>query len=189
MSTRLFAITNSKFIIENYKSHIDLVFRKLKSLNLNPVYYVNSKGITVKETGEWEYHIDDDPFSIEFNSPFAYDATLYSNIGVINSIHNYSLLYEISNLDFFDDFRKSLFEIVTCLGGTEVIFLADNTCNKLAHYLDNMAIENIPYEKIKSAMINELGQPITDYKKLDKSKLNYKKITEFFLDDFKDLKK
>ena len=74
------------------------------------------------------------------------------------------------------------------MGGTEIIYVADNSCNKLGFYLECMAMENIPYEDIKARMISELGNPVTKYSDLDYSKLTYANITEFFLDDFKDLK-
>lgn len=51
-----------------------------------------------------------------------------------------------------------------------------------------MAWENVPYEDIKEKMIQEFGQPITDYSKLNYDKLTYRKINEFFLDDFSNFK-
>lgn len=48
------------------------------------------------------------------------------------------------------------------IGGTEVIYLADNACDKLSTYLECMAWENVPYEDIKEKMLQEFGQPLTD---------------------------
>ena len=43
-------------------------------------------------------------------------------------------------------------------------------------------------QEIKEKMIREMGEPITDYSKLDFDSLSYSSINEFFLDDFHDLK-
>ena len=37
-------------------------------------------------------------------------------------------------------------------------------------------------------MIQDLGTPVTDYSKLNDEKLDHRNITEFFLDDFSDIK-
>lgn len=188
MSTQLIAITNSKFSVEENRNYIKNVSQKLNLLHLNEVNYINSEGANIKETGTWEYHIVSDPFRVEFNGPYEFFPTLYSNIGIIDTIHSYSTLYSKSNQNWYNTFRKNLYDVVNSIGGTEVIFLADNGCNMLSEYLEDMAIENIAYEEIKARMINELGNPITDHAILDTRKLDYKNITEFFLDEFKDLK-
>ena len=38
---------------------------------------------------------------------------------------------------------------MSVLGGTELIYLADNGCNHLAKYLELFAIENTPYQVLK----------------------------------------
>lgn len=103
-------------------------------------------------------------------------------------IYKYRLLYEIYEFDWFASFRNDLYNIVKIIGGTEVIYLADNACDKLSRYLECMAWENFPYEEIKQKMIQEFGHPVTDYSKLNYDTLTYRKIEEFFLDDFSDLK-
>jgi hypothetical protein len=89
-------------------------------------------------------------------------------------------------LDWFADFRKELFAIIKAIGGTEIIFLPDQSSDKLCHYFE-LFYENITYEEIKTKMMIEFKNPIKDYKMLDYEKLNYKTVNEFFLDDFEDL--
>lgn len=128
------------------------------------------------------------PYNISFEGPFNYWPQLYGNIGIIYTIHRYVLLYNIYSFDWFETFRKDLFNIVKIMGGTEVIYIADNGCDKLCTYLECMAEENMPYEEIKQKMIDQFGQPITEYSKLNVEALSYESIKEFFLDDFSDLK-
>ena len=74
------------------------------------------------------------------------------------------------------------------MGGSEIIYVGDNACDKLSGYLEGMAFNNISYEEIKEKMIKEMGQPVKQYDQLDYHKLSYKNINKFFLDDFSDLK-
>ena len=113
---------------------------------------------------------------------------IFSNIGVIGTNLNYSILYHAHKLCSFKEYRRRLYDIVRIFGGTEVIFLAYEECDQLSHILDKMAFENTPYEEIKEKMILEFGNPVTDYLKLEYEKLNFGNITEFILDDFSDLK-
>ncbi|MDX2190323.1 MAG: hypothetical protein SFY32_10695, partial [Bacteroidota bacterium] len=144
-----------------------------------------------KETGDWSYRIHydkSDPFNVDYEGPFHIQPQLFSDIGILSTIYKYRLLYEIYEFDWFDSFRLDIFNIIKIIGGTEVIYLADNSCDKLGFYFECMALENVPYEEIKKQMIIELGQPVTNYSKLNFDSLNYRNITEFFLDDFADLK-
>lgn len=154
--------------------------------------FVNAKGEVVKEHGSWEYNIEGEEkdllFNIDFSGPFHLQPQLYSNIGVIYTIYKYRLLYENYLLDWFDSFRNDVYDIVKVIGGTEVIYLADNACDKLSTYLEGMAWQNIPYEEVKQKMLQEFGQSVTNYSKLNYDTLMYSKIDEFFLDDFSDLK-
>jgi hypothetical protein len=190
MSTSLFAITNSKLTGKETETDFDRILAELKSLNLkHPVSFVKGKWV---EDDEWEYGRDDydDFYSIHFNGPCCYFMDLYLNAGKIDSIYHYSDLYNFYDGKvsyYIDNFRKELFNIVKIMGGSEIIYLADNCCDKLHDYLSMLEDYNISYEEIKEKMIQELGNPIVDYKQLDIHHLNYGHITEFVLDDFSDL--
>lgn len=191
MGTSLSILTNSKLTGNETIADCEVILKKLKNLKLTTTSYRNAKNETIKESGDWSYELFDEheylPFSIEFSGPFSLTPVLYKDSCLIESIYRYSLLYQIYNLDWFKEFRQDLFQIILTIGGTEAIYLADNGCDKLCYFLDNMVTQGISYEEIKSKMIMQLGQPVADYSKLDYEKLDYKKINEFFLDDFKDL--
>ena len=145
----------------------------------------------IRMKGDWSYSINVDPelsFLVDFEGPFQFNPLIYSNIGVIGTFLNYSILYHTQKLSLFNEYRRRLYDIVRIFGGTEVIFLAYEECDQLSHILDKMALQNVPYEEIKEKMILEFGNPVTDYSKLDSKKLNFGNITEFILDDFSDLK-
>ncbi len=46
----------------------------------------------------------------------------------------------------------------------------------------------MPYKEIKAKLIEDLGDPITDFKVLDFSFDSYEDVNEFFVDTFDDLK-
>ena len=191
MATSLYLITNSKLTGNETQSDWERIVNELRQLNMDTTSYLE-RGRWVKETGDWNYEIEEEdknyPFNVEFDGPFYIQPRLFSNIGIIYTIHKYSLLYTIYDSYELDSFRNDLYNIVKIIGGTEVIYLADNACDKLSGYLLMAEDYNIPYEDIKQKMIEEFGQPKTDYAKLDYNKLDYKKIDEFFCDDFSDLK-
>lgn len=189
MGTSLFILTNSKLNGNEREADWERIRNQLVALNWEQTsIYQNGKYI--QETGEWVYYLNNVASSntvAEFEGPFNFTPDFYMNIGVIHSIYRYALLYEIHHLDWFTTFRKSVFDLVQIMGGTEVIYVADNACDKLSEYV-GMAWENTAYEQIKERMILELGIPVTDYSQLDVSKLDYRQITEFVFDDFGDLK-
>lgn len=170
----------------------DRIVIELNQLQMDTTSIVNANNEIIKEYGSWSYEIEaedeDFPFNVDFGGPFHIQPSLYSNIGVIYTIYKYRFLYEIYGFDWFTSFRHDLYRIVKIIGGTEVIYLADNACDKLSNYLECMACENVPYEDIKEKMLQEFGQPITDYSKLNYDTLTYRKINEFVLDDFSDFK-
>jgi len=190
MATSLYLITNSKLTGNETQSDWNRIVNELQQLNMDTTSYFE-KGRLVKETGDWNYKIEEEGnnlFNVDFEGPFHIQPKLLSNIGVIYTIYKYRLLYEIYGFDWFNSFRKDLYNIVKIIGGTEVIYLADNCCDKLESYLVTAEEYNVPYEDIKQKMIEEFGQPITDYSKLNFDKLDYSKIDEFFCDNFSDLK-
>lgn len=190
MGTSLYLITNSKLTGKETNEDWVRIVNKLQQLQMKTTSYFNSKHELIKEEGDWNYYIyeEDAIFNVSFDSPFHIIPNLYSKIGVISTIYKYRLLYDNYNLDWFASFRNDLYNIVKIMGGSEVIYLADNDCDKLSNYLINMAWENVSYEKIKSKMLQEFGSPRTQYSELNFDTLTYEKIDEFFLDDFFDLK-
>lgn len=193
MATDLYAISNIT-IPENISfKYLDKKIEELKALNWLPFTYpsIDKNGNETQKTAKpnWFYEINNEYgyLQIDFSGGYSFYISLYPNIGVITTIYKYSLLYDIYNFDWFHNFRKELYDLVQLFNGTEVIFLADNGCDKLGTYFECMALENKPYAEIKQKMIQDLGQPITDYSQLDLDTLSYSNITEFFLDDFKDI--
>ena len=180
MSTELFAITNTSLNGKDSFNEWEKIIE-----NLNELKNDNSK------INKWNFEIEPEldiyPFNVSFYSSNNSQPTLYENICVIKTIYKYNLIYQNYTLDWFVNFRNELHQIIKILGGTEVIFLAYGAPNRLSHYLENMAWENVSYEEIKTLLIQEFGQPITNYADLNLSKLDYKNIKEFFLDDFSDL--
>jgi len=192
MATSLYLITNSKLTGKETQKDWDRIVHELTQLQMNTTSYINAKNEIIKEYGNWSYELELEeegiPIIVDFHGPFHIQPMLYSNIGVIYTIYKYRFLYEVYGSDWFESFRSDLYRIVKIIGGTEVIYLADNGCDKLATYLECMAWEDLPYEEIKQKMLQEFGQPVTDYSKLNYDTLTYRKIDEFFLDDFSDLK-
>lgn len=192
MATNLYLITNSKLTGKETKKDWERILNELEQLQMNTTTYSNINNEIIREEGSWDYEIEleekDYPFNIYFNGPFDIKPNLYSNIGVIVTIYKYRLLYENYEVDWFGNFRRKLYNIMKVMGGTEVIYLANNSCDKLSTYLEVMAWSNVPYNEIKEKMIQEFGQPVTDYSKLNFQTLTYEKIDQFFLDDFNDLK-
>jgi hypothetical protein len=193
MATSLLLISNTKVKGKEDSKDWERMVRELDGLNMSTTSYVNAQNEVIKEYGTWRYEVqeeeDEIPFTVDFCGPFHIMPSLYTNICIMNTIYRYSLLYDNYAFEWFRSFRNDLFNIVKIMGGTEVIYLADNACDKLAFYLECMACENVPYEEIKEKMIQEFGQPVTDYSRLNIDELTYSRINEFFLDDFNDLKK
>lgn len=191
MGTSLILITDSDLTGKETQKDWERIVDELEQLQLDTISYVNAKNEIIKEHGNWSFEIEEEgnyPFNVNFVGPFPILPTLYSNIGLIYTIYRYNLLYENHSLDWFESFRNDLYNIVKIIGGTEVIYLADNACDKLSIFSEGMAVENAPYEDIKAKMLQEFGQAVKDYSKLYYDKLSYQKIDEFFLDDFSDLK-
>ena len=86
--------------------------------------------------------------------------------------------------DWLFDFRKDLFNLVRIFGAKEVVYLADNCCDKLSDYLQCMIMEGVSYADVEKRMRKELGQPVTDLSQLNYDTLTYNNITEFVLDTF-----
>lgn len=193
MATSLYMITNAKLTGKETQKDWQRIVAELQNLQMDTISYFNADNEYIQQKGHWEYQIESEidrklPFCVDFYGPYYITPRLYTNIGILDTIYRYELLYRIYNSDWFDEFRTDIYNIITIIGGTEVIYLADNACYKLATYLERMAWENVPYEDIKMKMIEELGAPVREYSQLNYDTLSYSNIKEFFLDDFRDLK-
>jgi hypothetical protein len=152
MSTSLYAITNSKLTGKETEADFDRILAEFKSLNLKrSSSFV--KGKWVEDDDEWEYYRDgyDDFSFIHFDGPCCYFMDLYLNAGKIFTFYHYCKLYNFYDGEesyYIDDFRKELFNIVKIMGGSEIIYLADNCC-ELEEYLCMLEDYNMSYEEIK----------------------------------------
>lgn len=186
MGTDLFMITNAKLRGDETQRDWELYLKKFKALEIEH-NHIRDKG---KTTSQWSFSIEDVPdmpFCVNFNSPYIYYPNLYPQLGEIHCLYRYEMLYRFHDLKWLDAVRLDFYNLVKAMGGTEGIYLADNSCDKLNQYLD-MAWEGVSYQKIKQRMFNEMGPPVTDYAKLNYENLDYHNIKEYFLDDFSDLK-
>ncbi len=184
MGTSLIAICNSTVLEEINSASAELIFSKLKALNLERA--INSDGTL--DQGNWEYNIYDfnDRLRIEFESGTRFAPVVYKNISEISTILRMYVIYDNFKLDWFQNFRKELFSIVQILGGTEIIYMADNG-HPLDEIYDSVGENGVTYEDIKSMLFKQFGPPITDYLKLSLEGTD-KYPSEYFLDDFIDFK-
>ncbi|MCL6218592.1 hypothetical protein [Zunongwangia pacifica] len=199
MATDLHIVSNSrsfsKVQIEQLK---DEILEKLKSLNLEPIVVIG----VGKLEGDWSYEFPEyynaelDLFEpdenaqelISFNSPFVFNIRVYENCIELITIYKYRFLYEDEKIDNFNQFRKNIYDIISIFGGTEIIYLADNSCNKLSDYLElRLWEQGASYEDIKQEIINKELPFVSDYGRLKLNNLNYRSIKEVVFDEFKDI--
>ncbi len=125
---------------------------------------------------------------IYYSSPFVFCVTVFPNCLILSTIYKYRFLYEDEKPDFFQKFRKDIFDIINIFGGTEILYLADNCCDKLGNYLESKVWEGVSYNDVKKDMISKNLPFVSDYSKLKLKDLSYSNITEIVFDNFKDLK-
>jgi len=185
MSTSLSAITNANITSLSGKKALNDLLKKLKALNMKHCWDSETRA---PETGEWTYRYMwyDQPLSTEYNGPFAVIPNVFSKCTHIHTIYNYYWIYRNYDMFHFRNLRQEVFNMVQALGGTEIIWLSDQT-NVLWRY-EEMVYENHSYQEIKAAIAQELGSPITNYRDMDYASLDYQNITCWVLDDFEDLK-
>lgn len=196
MATDLYIISHIKTTKKEVLEKKDFYLQKLKNLNLEPITYlriIDNNETWLKFEGDWEYELPDTETKeiIYFSSPFVFSVTVYENCLEIATIYKYSFLYSEYKLhedDYIWEFRKNIFDIISIFGGTEIIYLADNGCNKLSSYLELKVWEGVSYFDVKKDMI-EKGFPfVSNYHKLKLKDLNYSCIKEIVFDDFSDIK-
>ena len=186
MATSLHIISNTKtYSKELLEVEKHVILDKLRACNFD---HARDAYFQIIE-GDWEITEDEDDVElISFDGPFEFYIRLYENCLELVSFYNYRLLYETPNIYFFDEFRAKIHKIISIFGGTEVIYLADNGCDKLAYFLEIMVWEGVSYEAIKKEMQKTNLPFINDYDSLKIENLSYKNITEFVYDDFSDFK-
>ncbi len=205
MATDLYIISNIKTNKEEVLANKDIYLQKLKELNLEHITVIG----VGKLKGDWKYELpliyDEESDKlipnkeslelIYFSSPFVFSVYVYENCLELSTIYKYRFLYEdeYRDLDFVKanllEFRKNIFDIITIFGGTEIIYLADNGCNKLSNYLELWVWEGKSYFDVKQDMIDNKIPFRKDYQNLKLNDLSYNNIKEIIFDDFVDIKK
>lgn len=182
MGTSLIAICNSTTLEVNTAT-AETFLSKFKSLSLTRA--VNSDGTI--DQADWEYSICDfnNRLRIEFESGTRFAPVVYNSISEISTILKINVLYDNFKLDWFQDFRKELFSIVQILGGTEILYMADNG-HPLDEIYDKVGEDGVTYQDIKAMLQEQFGPPITDYSKLSLDD-SHSIPREYFLDEFNDL--
>lgn len=197
MATDLHIISNCRSFTKNsIEEHKDEFLAKLKVLKLDHITVIDSG----KLTGDWEYEfpkiyckkqdrviLDTEAKElISFDSPFVFNIRVYGNCIELITIYKYRFLYEDEKTDYINEFRKNIYDIISIFGGTEIIYLADNACDKLAEYLECQVWEGVSYQDIKKDMLNKELPFVSDYNSLKLDDINYSNIKEIVFDDFKD---
>ena len=206
MATDLYLISNISNSKEDVLAKKEFYLKELKKLKLVRISDFRDGKYRERE-GDWEYELPnqyDEPEDLEqfpemvdkellsFNSPFVFNIRVYENCLELTTIYKYSYLYEDEYRgsamyeESLLEFRKNIFDIITVFGGTEIIYLADNACDKLSTYLESMAWEGVSYTEIKQKMLLDEIPFVNDYNMLILKNLRYSKITEYVFDDFKD---
>ena len=207
MATDLYLISNISNNKEDVLAKKEFYLKKLKKLKLVHISDFRDGKYRERE-GEWEYELPnqyDEPEDLEqfpemvekellsFNSPFVFNIRVYENCLELTTIYKYRYLYEdeYRGSGMYEEslleFRKNIFDIITVFGGTEIIYLADNACDKLSTYLELMVWEGVSYSEIKQKMLLDDIPFVNDYNTLKLENLRYSKITEYVFDDFKDI--
>jgi len=115
---------------------------------------------------------------------------------ILSSYHRYAYLYYKNKDTFFEDdypqdaFRLSelAYRILRLFKGEEIIYLADNACDKLNTLLLAIEEEGKDYTEVKKIMEQSNTPIVRGYFDLDVKTLNDRNITEFIFDDLAYLK-
>lgn len=193
MGTNLYIISNIQTSKEEVVKKKDRYLKQLKEKwkTVKGDWKYGFRTIYNEETGCEEEDVEIAEL-IYFESTFAFSVILYNNCLEIHTIYRYKLIYEepkLGEVGFFWNFRKEIFDIISIFGGTEIIYLADNSCDKLSHYLGNLVWEGVSYNEVKTKIIDSKIPIVSDYSKLDYEELSYSNIKEVVFDDFSDVKK
>jgi hypothetical protein len=164
MATDLYIISNIRTSKEEVVLNKEIYLEKLKELKFEHISIRQPDNSSKKLEGDWSYEFDEDIYDEEtlkelgckeliyFNSPFEYNLSIYEGCLEISTIYKYIDLYDWITRDgdyYKGDFRKEVFKIISIFGGTEVIYLADNACDKLSTYLECRVWEGVSYNEVK----------------------------------------
>lgn len=207
MGTILHAISNIQISKADILAKKEDYLKQLKALKLEhtltPTHYSNGAFKEyVTDEGDWEYELPkkynrvtdnlepdhDNKEVIYFDSPFVFQIGIYESCLEITTIYRYNYLYSIGKTDALNAFRKNVYDIISIFGGTEIIYLADNSSDVLSEYLCNQVWEGTSYLEIKNDILKKDISLVADYKKLNAETLTYSKTKEIVFDEFKDLK-
>lgn len=195
MATDLYIISNSIPISKSdFLDKLDAIIIALKALNLSSAYNLNLQNVE----GGWQYEfpevydevtdsiVPDDEASefVYILSSYGFCIRLYSNCLELTTNYKYCFLYEDEKTEYFQEFRKEILSIISVFGGTEIIYLADNGCDKLSTYLELWTWKGKSYQEIKQDMIKKKLPFRKDYNNLKLDDLNYNDIYEIIYDDF-----
>lgn len=200
MGTNLYLIAKIKTSKEEVELHKDIWLQKLKELNLDHC----TNAYFQKLTGDWDYEfpmvydpktdteVPDEETAelIYYGSPFVFSVYIYPECLLISTIYRYSFLYSFKNsyTDYFYEFRENVYNILNVFQAEkEIIYLADNCCDKLGKFLELQVWEGVSYEQVKLNMKAMEIPFVKDCYTLDVNTLNYRNITEFIYDDFEDI--
>lgn len=193
MGTTLCAITNSRsFDFNDISAVAEPIVTALNQIPFTVSQSYDYRGPEQIEKGAWEYEVreENEPPLIEIDGTSVFYLSLYANITEISSIYRYHLIYRAKELDWWQKARKELYAIVKTVGGTEVIWLPDQSYDLLVPYMCDMVWEGASYADVKNQMLQDLGEPVKDYNRLSLDTINSEKpVRQWFLDDFADLKR
>lgn len=134
---------------------------------------------------------------LDFSGDSIYSIYVYEDCMILSSGLRYAYIYRAFEVDLFlelpydyeelKEFRTAIQGLVSVFGCSEIIYLADNGCDKLTDFLLQVEGDGASYVDIKKQMESD-GIPIVrKYDRLDSAKLDYSNIIEYVFDDFSDL--
>ena len=118
--------------------------------------------------------------SIEIVTPTSYSFFVSEKGVSISTSNRYSFIYENYQNEWFNDFRNDILKIADLFNANEWFYMADNL-SKISIFETDL-MENLSYQQSKNNLLQTFGAPITDFKNLDYTKLNYDVTTDWFLD-------
>lgn len=198
MGSYLHIIANSKLTNKGDFKMWNKIVSQLNDLDLDTYSVHDAKEVRKLAKEEWKYKIDDEyieeypeSFNVYFYGPYTLCPELYTHITRISSFYKFGDLLDMFNKDSFHSFRKTLYQIITILGGTEVIYLAEERYGRISSILQEDVWEYVPYEAIKSKMYLEIGEPLKDFRLLTLREVRKQNPKDefFILDDFKDIRR
>lgn len=199
MATDLYCIAKITTSKKEVLAKKDQWLQALNGLELEPITVIG----VGKLTGTWEYEfptiydektdtliLDEEAELVMFDSPYVFSIRIYKNCLELTTIYKYRFLYDDPERcsDYLFEFRSDILNILNVFNaGNEIIYLADNACDKLSEFLECMVWEGISYDEVKQKMIDTKIPFVKDYDSLKLNELNYRNIKEYVYDDFYDI--